>query len=916
MARFIHDVLKEVTQSTEDISQLTFVLPNKRAGVFLKNELSKLLGKTLFAPEILSIEDFVKELSQLTPVPNTELLFKFYKVYLEHNTEDIPDAFDTFSKWAQIVLQDYNEIDRHLADAEKIFDYLSAVKKIEQWSLDDHNTTLATNHLLLWQKLLTYYNALNQDLIKDGLGYQGLIYKEAVENLQSFIEMNATKRYVFLGFNALNKAESLIIQELLQCGMASIYWDTDQHFLQNSNHDAGHFMRHYKSTWPYFRNNSFDWENNYYQQKKNIRCISIPQNVGQAKHIGELLMQLSSEKKSLDNTALILGDETLLTPIISSLPSSIETLNITMGFPLKAVPLVSVFQLLFRLHGKNKSAFYYKDVIALLSHQNISGLFESTSKDIASEIIAKIQSNNLIYLTNDLLNELSEDNEDIIHLLFQSWDNDPSIALKRCTELVFYMKDRLNKLSNLVLEHLYKIHTVFNSLIDLNSSYNYINSIKTLQGLFNEILSAESIDFKGEPLQGLQVMGMLESRVLDFETVIISSVNEGILPSGKTMNSFIPYDIKLEHGLPTYKEKDAVYAYHFFRLLQRAKNVYLIYNSEPDVLAGGEKSRFITQLEIEGIHNIEKYSVSQDIPKVSKQLLQIKKTRAVQEKIKALAESGFSPSSLTQYIRNPIDFYNQKILGINDQDEVEETVAANTLGTVVHNTLEAFYKPLTGNYLTIEILEGLKPKVEDSVTYNFKDIYKKGDLKRGKNLIIFEIAKRYVLNFLNLEIEELKQGNSIKILAIESDDNHIRLNIPELDFPVFLKGKVDRVDEYNGTTRIIDYKTGHVDPSKLSIVEWEDLNTDYEKYSKPHQILAYAYMMNAKAPFTNPVEAGIICFKNLSKGFMKFGQKESTRSTKKTNSIDLDMLTAYEVQLKKLILEICNPNIDFIEKEV
>lgn len=411
-------------------------------------------------------------------------------------------------------------------------------------------------------------------------------------------------------------------------------------------------------------------------------------------------------------------------------------------------------------------------------------------------------------------------------------------------------------------------------------------------------------------------MGMLESRVLDFETVIISSVNEGILPSGKSNNSFIPFDVKIENNLPTYKEKDAVYAYHFFRLLQRAKNIFILYNTEPDAFNGGEKSRFITQLEIEGLHNIKRSLVSPNVPVQTDSLNTISKSDLVMNRIKEVAEKGFSPSSLTSYIRNPLDFYYQKVLKVKQYEDVEETVASNTLGTVVHDTLEDFYKPLIGKFLTIETLKGLKFNIEKTVTLHFKNIYKEGDLKSGKNLIIFEIAKRYVLNFLNLEIEDVKEGNKIKILEIESDDNKVKLDIPELDFSVYLTGKIDRVDEYNGVTRIIDYKTGKVEQGKVNIIDWEELNTDYDKYSKPYQILAYAYMMNAKTPFKSPVEAGIISFKNLNNGFLKFGVKESTYSRTKDELITQDTLSNYFIELKKLILEICNPDSDFIEKEV
>ena len=465
----------------------------------------------------------------------------------------------------------------------------------------------------------------------------------------------------------------------------------------------------------------------------------------------------------------------------------------------------------------------------------------------------------------------------------------------------------------LALEYLYRFNEVFNSLKQINDTYHYINSITILHGLYKELISTETLDFQGEPLQGLQIMGMLESRVLDFETVIISSVNEGVLPSGKSNNSFIPFDIKIEQNLPTYKEKDAVYTYHFYRLIQRAKNVYIIYNTEPDVLNGGEKSRFITQMEIEGIHDLNHTIVTPKVLSIPTLVNRVRKTENVIQKVKALAKKGLSPSSLTNYIRNPLDFYYQKVLGIREKELVEETVAANTLGTVVHETLKDLYLPLLGQYLSVDLIESIKSKIEALVKKHFQLVYKEGDLRKGKNLIIFEIAKRYVFNFLNTEINDLKNGNTIKVLHVEIDVD-TQIQIEDLGFSVTLNGQIDRIDQYNDTLRIIDYKTGNVQSNKVEIINWEDLTTDYDKYSKSFQVLMYAYILNANKPFTQPVEAGVISFKNLSSGFLKFGKKEKQYG-KKDTAITQDILESFSVELKKLILEIFNPVIDFIEKD-
>ncbi|WAC00922.1 PD-(D/E)XK nuclease family protein [Lacinutrix neustonica] len=589
-----------------------------------------------------------------------------------------------------------------------------------------------------------------------------------------------------------------------------------------------------------------------------------------------------------------------------------------MGFPLRLIPLASLFDLLFTVQKKATDRYYYKDIIEIVSHQFIRPLLQVNTIDYASAIIENIQKNNVVYLTLLDLKSYDQSKTDTIGLLFEPWKNNPQKGISQCFIIINKIQGVLTEdkeSQTLGLEYLFRFNTLFNELYRLNECYHHINDISALYSIYKELLTSETLDFQGEPLLGLQVMGMLESRVLDFETIIISSVNEGVLPSGKSNNSFIPFDVKLENKLPTYKEKDAVYTYHFYRLLQRAKNIYILYNTEADILTGGEKSRFITQLELEGIHNIKHKIVVPHVPNVVPKLKEIKKTELVLNQLKAIAKKGFSPSSLTNYIRNPIDFYYQKLLGIKELEEVEETVAANTMGTVIHDTLEALYQPFLGQYLTLDGLKILKKKIEKTILHFFNSIYKDGDMTTGRNLIIFEIAKRYVLNFINLEIAELEQGNTIKIVALETKST-VCLDIPELNFEVNMNGTVDRVDEYNGVTRIIDYKTGKVLENEVSIVDWQDLTTDYKKYSKSFQILAYAYMLNKEKPLEFPLEAGIISFKNLHSGFLKFTKKEQVRGGNKSTLITEDTLASYFEELKTLIIEIYNPDINFIEKEL
>ncbi|MGB1307476.1 MAG: PD-(D/E)XK nuclease family protein [Oceanihabitans sp.] len=915
MTTFLFDVLKNLQDRNINLSNLTFVLPSKRAGIFLKHQIATMATQTILAPNILSIEEFVENLSQLNKSSNTELLFSFYSIYLEITPKQLQEPFDNFSKWAQIVLQDFNEIDRYLIPQKNIFEYLSAIQDLKHWSLEEPKTEFVKKYLAFWNKLNVYYSKFTQLLLENKKGYQGLIYREAVENLESYIQSNAKNKHIFLGFNALNAAEELIIQELLQNEIAEMFWDIDSHFFNNQKHDASLFTRQHEKNWNYYRKHNFNWQSNYYTTKKGITVYGVPKNVGQAKHIGSLLEKLSKNNLNLQKTAVVLADENLLEPTLQALPESIKALNVTMGYPLKSIPLASLFEHIFLIHKKQSATFYYKDVIAILSHPYVQVVINSNNPDISSKIIETILSNNLVHLNLDSIIKLAPESKNLIQLIFGVAKNSVENLILNSLELILHIKTEFDKnksKNQLALEYLYRFNTLFNELHRLNNKYKYINGISVLYSVYQELLSTETLDFQGEPLQGLQIMGMLESRVLDFETVIIASVNEGVLPSGKSNNSFIPFDVKLENNLPTYKEKDAVYTYHFYRLLQRAKNIHIIYNTEADVLIGGEKSRFITQLELENKHQIKHCLVIPEVSVNAKELIEITKTEAVIKQINNVAAKGFSPSSLCNYIRNPIDFYYQKILGITAQEEVEENVAFNTLGTVVHNSLEDVYQEFIDNFITVSALEKAKLKVADTVLKHFKKEYKEGDITKGKNLIIFEIAKRYVLNFMHLEIADLKQNNTIKIIALEQK-NDVHINIPGIDFPVKLTGKVDRVDIYNGMLRIIDYKTGKVEHAQVNITNWEDLTTDYKKYSKSFQVLMYAYMMWKQNNIKLPVEAGIISFKNLKNGFLKFAKKEGR--TKNTLITEIE-LQEFEKELIKLILEICNPTISFLEKEV
>jgi PD-(D/E)XK nuclease superfamily len=912
---FLHLLAQEILKNYSDkLSELIIVLPNKRAKVFLLDELKKLVTNNTFAPEIISIEDFIQNIAGIRSIDNVELLFEFYEVYLSLTENEKKEPFENFANWAKTLLQDFNEIDRYLIEPNSILKYLENIKEIEHWSVDiNKKTELIENYLIFWKKLPKYYHSLYNYLLNRGIGYQGLIYREAVENLNHFSENNSNQ-FVFAGFNALNQSEEKIIQHLLAQDVAKIYWDIDESLLQDTFHDAGLFQRQFKSEWIYYKTHPYEWIVNNFSEAKNIQVIGTSKSIGQAKIAGNIIEKHASLSNSnLQNVALILGEENLLLPILHSLPSNFDSLNITMGFTSKNNPAQLLISKLFKLHtnalSRNASSYvmYYKDVLDILTNPLVEPYIN------ADGLVSVINKNNYSFITHKKLEELHNDSLELFKLLFQKWDTTSVEILETISQILLKIKDNLsndNEEEKITSAFVYSIFKVINKMISYFSAHQNIDDIKTLQAIYKQVIDLAEVSFEGEPLNGLQVMGVLESRVLDFETVIITSVNEGKFPAGKSSNSFIPYDVKKEYKLPTFKEKDAIYTYHFYHLLQRAKNIYLIYNSDGEGFDAGEKSRFITQLEVEKRpnHNLSFEFYNPDVPNIAYQPIVVPKTESVMNRLKEIAEKGFSPSSLTAYIRNPIQFYFQRVLRISETDEVEENIAVNTLGTIIHGALEELYKPFIGRLLTKEDIESCFKKIDAEVLNQFKLVYKEGEIKKGRNLLAFEVAKRNVANFLKLELESLENGDEIQIIALEETYERL-LEDARLPFPILIKGNVDRIELRNNRIRIIDYKTGKVEKSNVTLKNWNGLTEDI-KNDKIIQVLAYAFMFEQKAK-GREIEAGIISFKNLKTGFLPFNLKPEKESF---DVITPEIMGNYLEQIVILLQEILNIEVPFEEK--
>ncbi len=868
--------------------------------------MAQIIGKNIFSPTVLSIEDFVTQISGLSQASNVDLILELYSVYKKTEIKE-HDDFDTFLKWGQTLLQDFNEIDRYLIPPNDILNYLSAIKELNHWSMQKDKSDLVKNYLALWNNLSTIYGTFTKTLINQQKGYQGLLYRWAAKHMDTGDSIFQEAPIVFIGFNALNTAEALIIQHYLDSPSNHIYWDIDAYFLDSSMHDAGLFIRNYKQTWPYYQRNDLEGIHHNFLSPKKISITGVPKSISQAQYVGNLLAEIQeATPDGIHDTALVLADESLLNPMLLALPSSISKVNITMGFPLNKTVLYSFFLSFLDLQlAQSEKGWFFEDVLTFFSNPFCLLLSSSEKVDALSSIANDIKQHNRLYLNHPYLERYSAQSE-LLGLLFPANPTTPLDWIKRCLQLIQKLKTIGQEQNDLMeLEYLYRFHKLFNQLKQHIESVNFIKQLKSVKSFFKQLAALETTDFIGEPLSGLQIMGMLESRNLDFETVIITSVNEGILPAGKSGNSFFPFDVKREFGLPTFKEKDAIYTYHFYRLIQRAKNIYLVYNTEPDVLEGGEKSRLISQLLTD--KNISRYishSIASPELKIdASPIPQIEKSNLLVEDIRTFASNGFSPTAITNYIRNPMDFYKKNILKIYDTEEVEQSIAANTFGTIIHDSLEVLYSPLINKVLEKADMESLQDQIPKVVSSQFAATLPGVDINKGRYLLVYHVVLKYLQNFVDMEMVQL-QKHEVKILALE-EKYESTLHIPALDFPVKLKGTLDRVDQVDGTIRIVDYKTGRVEPSHVKIKDWDTLISNYDK-SKAFQLLCYAYLYFSKHG-TETLIAGLYSFKNLRHGFLQFSTSDTL--------INPETMRTFEKYLHQIILEICDPKVAFAEKE-
>lgn len=891
---FIEKVIDDVLDKNKELSKLTIIIPGKRPIIFFKRYLIK-KGYDGFLPTFFTIEDFIYKFSTLVkiePIPLWLEAFKIQKKFINPN-----EKLEDFLKWIPTLLKDFNDIDIFSENPHKVLKHLSSIERIENWGqkLDsDNDKKLYYKNLKFWENNLTLYNELVAALEQKGLGTHGMILSSVLKNLNT-LDIPNNQIYVFVGFNALTPKEEKFIKHFISHFQTYIYWDADSYYVNDINQEAGNFLRKYKN-WNYYATRNFKWVENDFNNSKNIQVVSTSQEVAQAKYIGSILDNIP--ENDLQNTALVLCDEAILPAILESIPKNINQINITMGYPLKNTFLASFFKQIFRLHifrEKNRTkGYYYYDILSILQNP----LLNITSD--VKEFISVIKKNNLIYISETLIYERLANN--YYNFIFKTYSKPVDLVHKLyefCNEQ-FWKTDSDNQ----ILKETYlKFKNLFSILLTQLSQDVLIDSYSLLHSFYQHIITNEKIDFVGEPLAGLQIMGVLETRLLSFKNVIMSGVNEGILPGGKNDNSFIPFDVKKNYNINTFLENDAIYSYHFYRLIQHTQNVTLVYNNFTEGINSGEKSRFISQLEFETKHKVKESIASYGGNlKQSKELI-IEKTPALMESINNWLKNPISPTHLTSYHYNPINFYFQKILKIKEQQDMEEEISALNYGNLIHHTLESIYSPLQGNKLCEnDLVLALKNYSVNLNQYIEKEL--NPDLfKKGQNYLQKQLAKKTIEKILLRDLTDIKNGNEIILKEIEKELVS-SIDIPSLG-TLSLKGFVDRWDLFNNEDRIIDYKTTSISTLKFKSDKFENIQED-KNFKFYIQLVFYAYMiLNEK--LTDTVKVGIWSFKKPFRG-LEILQIDSVENLTESHT------KALFEEISKLILEIADPTIPFVEK--
>ena len=899
---FLHEVVSSL--SNPNWEELCFIVPNKRSALHLTQAITVQLESATIAPEIIDIDSFIRNLSRLESPAKMEQLFVLYNSYCQVVDSKERDNFMTFLGWGDTLLGDLDAIDRNLLQRKEVFSLLAGMQEIKAWGSDDN--AFVQRYLNFWIALPKMYDLFSSALLGKGHGTTGMLCREAVRNLEIFLEAQPKTSFIICGFNALTESESTLFQSILAQNRGKIYWDADTYFLQNPQEQSGQYLSSYKN-WPYYENQPFLGSHNTFLNQKEIEVIETSGQIAQAKQVGSILKELSTTDLGWERVAVVLPDESLLNPVLHALPPEVNKLNITMGQPLQQQPIAVVIEALFDLHmNQTKKGFYYKSVVQILTHESVRTYCVKNELEDPKEVAQSIISGNKRFLTANYLKKANLFKD--LGILFSPW-NKPIEAVQSICKLLQLLLTTADPDDNQQLESIHLFLTLFHQLDLQLRTHPFIKQISELRAIYNLQIGTHKLSYSGEPLEGLQIMGMLETRLLDFDTVILTQANEGILPAKSIDDSWIPYDMKKQFGLPTRDEKNAIFSYHFYRLMYRAKKVYILYDGQGDGLGGGEMSRFVRQWAtwLPENHSMRFFNQSVTLNTVTRQRLEVPKTPSLLKRLQDMAQKGLSATALSNYIADPIRFYNNYVLRISETEELEESIAYQTLGTVIHNTLEELYTPYVLNQLTVQNTEKMQDTHKQILQKHFEEELGKSSHTTGKNLLLFTAAAHSIRRVLEADKKDILAGSTIELLGLE-EYRKVTRTYAGLEHPITFHGVIDRIDRKDGILRILDYKTGQTNTKELRPNEVSDCLSD-SAYGKSFQVLFYSMLWAEDDP-NSPFYAGVISVKNMSSGTMFLGL--GTSRTKRTELVTED-LENFEKELEKLAIEIYTPDIAFTE---
>lgn len=893
MEPFLQIVAKNLYANHGDaISELTLVFPNRRASLFFNHYLGQTINKPIWQPSVTTISELMYAFAGIKPADPLLLNYLLYKSYCEV-TQSL-EPYDDFYFWGNVMLSDFNQIDKYLVDAKKLFSNINDLKVIEQQFDEfgeenlniikrflnimnaDAESQLRSRYSKIWSKLFDLYINFRCRLINQGIAYEGLAYRLAAERFGDDLPEVPRKTFVFIGFNALSTSEQKLFIYLKGLKKATFYWDYDEYYVSNNTgveHEAGLFMKSNLTLFP----NSLGKEHfNCFNklENKNIKLYSLPSDIAQAKVIPEILAEISIEETKL-NTAIVLPDENLLLPLLSAIPESMASVNITMEYPLRETSAYSLVDALLSLQTNKKQTgdkkFYYRDVLLILSHPFLLQVCGDMAYSIREEIVTTHQ-------INVSMGDLQRNG--LLAQIFKPVDNGAELTdyLSQCVGLIVNEldTDKADDQQKLEIEFLLTINQTLNRLKTVIAHIDEDYSVRIFRSYLTRALSEQRVSFLGEPLSGIQLMGFLETRNLDFENLVILSVNDHFLPGVGFNPSFIVPSLRQAYGLPDYRHQNAIYAYYFYRLMQRARNVFLLYADRAEGVSSGELSRFVQQIIMESSLEVKQISYTFDLGLTTEAPITIQKNSFVADKLNrylAEAEGGryLSPSALAEFKNCSLRFYFNRILGIAEPEEFEEQMDALGIGNVFHRAMEMIYSDFNGQIVTSELISAkleTNGLVEEIVFSAFKEILGYNgslDALNGRNRLELERIGWMVCNALKTDLRRVPyqlvalEHEVVAEIPVETSDGKTT--------KVRLGGKIDRLEKKNNRFIIVDYKTGKHDNNKVSL----DNLADLEKKEKDgiFQQLVYRYLYSlSNGSSTDNIDVQLWFVRNASEGYL------------------------------------------------